>query len=76
MKLFIISILLLSFQYSMNLFAQDIKAKLKGHESGDGFTVVDDEDNVLFRVTGEGNVGINTDNPSGIFDVNVGESLA
>ena len=74
MKSFLISILLLTFLYSTNLFAQDIKAKLKGHEAEDGFTVVDDNEKTLLKVTGEGDVGVNTDNPSALFHVFGGSS--
>jgi hypothetical protein len=74
MKSFLISILLLTFLYSTIQHAQDIKAKLAGHQAANGFTVVDDDDNVLFKVTGDGNVGINTNTPEGHFHIFGGPS--
>ena len=72
MKSFLLSVLLFSFLFLSNQYAQDIKAKLAGHQATNGFTVVDDNDKILLKVTGKGNVGINTDNPSGVLDVNGG----
>jgi hypothetical protein len=74
MKSFLISIFLLSFLYSTILNAQDIKAKLSGHQTDNGFTVVDDNEKALLKVTGEGNIGVNTDNPSALFHVFGGPS--
>ncbi|MCU0343793.1 MAG: hypothetical protein MUF28_08230, partial [Ignavibacterium sp.] len=74
MKSFLLSVLIISLMTISNLYSQDIKAKLKGHQAVNGFTVVDDNHKVLFRVTGEGNVGINTPDPNGIFDIQGGTS--
>lgn len=74
MKTIIISILFFSFLFVSSQYAQDIKAKLAGHQAANGFTVVDDEDNVLFKVTGVGDVGVNTDNPSGLFHIIGGQA--
>jgi len=75
MKSLLLSILFLSSILLSELYAQDIKAKLAGHQATNGFTVVDDDDNVLFKVTGEGDVGIKTNTPSGILDVQGGTSV-
>ena len=72
MKSFLISILLISFLYSTSLIAQDIKAKLAGNQATNGFTVVDDNEKTLLKVTGDGDVGVNTDNPEGLFHVEGG----
>jgi hypothetical protein len=72
MRSTLILILLISISLISNLYSQEIKAKLRGHLATDGFTVVDDEGKVLFKVTGEGNVGINTSTPTGIFDIQGG----
>ena len=68
MKSFLLSILVLTILISANTYSQDIRAKLRGHLAVNGFTVIDDLDNVLFRVTGEGNVGIGNANPLGLLD--------
>ncbi len=74
MKSLLISTLLVALLFNTSLYAQDIKAKLKGHEAEDGFTIVDDEDKILLKVTGDGDVGVNTDDPSGLFHVFGGPS--
>ena len=74
MKSYLLSVLLFSFLFLSNQYAQDIKAKLAGHAASNGFTVVDDEDKILLKVTGEGDVGVNTATPEGIFHILGGPS--
>ena len=74
MKSFLISVLFFSPIFLSSQYAQDIKAKLAGHQATNGFTVVDDEDKTLLKVTGEGDVGVNTNNPSGLFHIFGGET--
>ena len=69
MKTFLLSVFVIALFSISNLYSQDIKAKLKGHLAVNGFTVVDDNGKILFRVTGEGNVGILTDDPTSLFEV-------
>ena len=76
MKSFILFVLITTLFTITNIYSQDIKAKIKGHLAEDGFTVVDDNDKVLFRVTGEGNAGINTPTPSYLFQVQGSPSSA
>ena len=52
------------------VFPQEIEAKLSGNTSGEGFSVKDNLNNTLFRITGEGNVGIGTINPLRKMQVN------
>jgi len=51
-------------------FSQEIEAKLSGATSEQGFSVKDNANNTLFRVLGQGNVGIGTTNPLAKLDVN------
>src|SRR3990170_1563209 len=46
-------------------FSQEIEAKLSGATSEQGFSVKDNANNTLFRVLGQGNVGIGTNNTNG-----------
>ena len=69
---YICLILLLSISFLVN--AQEVEVTLDGHTSGDGFSVLDDNSNTLLRVTGEGNVGIGTNNPNGTLDVQGGHA--
>jgi len=62
----IITILCLS---AFVLQAQDITNKLGGISAGDTYDVTDSADKVLFRVKGDGNVGIGTTNPDATLDV-------
>jgi Chaperone of endosialidase len=66
MKVFYISTLLL-FTLSIS-YSQDITATLSGNTSVEGFSVVNAQGDTVFRVTGEGNVGIGNSNPLGILD--------
>jgi hypothetical protein len=45
------------------LFSQDIEVKLSGNTANQGFSIKDNLNNTLMRVTGEGNVGIGITNP-------------
>lgn len=45
------------------LYSQEIEAKLSGNTINQGFSVKNNLDSTLFRVTGQGNVGIGTTNP-------------
>jgi hypothetical protein len=45
------------------IFSQEIEAKLSGNTSDEGFSIKDNLDNTLLRVTGNGLVGIGTTNP-------------
>ena len=45
------------------LCSQEIEAKLSGNTPSQGFSVKNNLDSTLFRVTGNGNVGIGTTNP-------------
>jgi len=58
-KLITILIVLTTF-----IIAQDITNKLGGNTAAETYDVTDSGDNVLFRVQGDGNVGIGTDAPS------------
>ena len=52
-----------------SLYCQDITAILGGNTSSDGFSVVNAQGDTIFRVTGEGNVGIGTSNPFELLEV-------
>jgi hypothetical protein len=66
---YIISLLLIILPLNY-VFPQEIEAKLSGNTSGEGFSVKDNLNNTLFRITGEGNVGIGTTNPLRKMQVN------
>ncbi len=51
------------------LQAQDITNKLGGNTANETYDVTDSADNVLFRVQGDGKVGIGETNPSEVLDV-------
>jgi len=53
-----------------SIFSQEIEAKLSGTTSDQGFSVKDNTNKTLFRVLGQGNVGIGTSNPLKKLDVN------
>jgi len=53
-----------------NAHAQDIDATLGGNTSTEGFSVKDNGGNNLFRVTGEGKVGVGTTNPGAGLELN------
>lgn len=50
--------------------AQDIDATLGGNTSSEGFSVKDNGGNNLFRVTGEGRVGVGTTSPGAGLELN------
>ena len=66
---YLISILLIILPLNY-VYSQEIVAKLSGNTSGEGFSVKDNLNNTLFRITGEGNVGIGTTNPFRKMQVN------
>lgn len=70
MKSFLLLLTLFALLFFLDIHSQDIRAQLSGHSSTNGFTVIDDNDSVLFRITGEGFVGIGTANPTGPLDIN------
>jgi hypothetical protein len=45
-------------------FAQEIEAKLSGNTSDHGFSVINNSNETLLRITGEGNVGIGNSHPT------------
>jgi len=49
--------------------AQEIEATLSGSTASQAFSVKDDVGNTLFRVRGDGKVGIGTSSPQGALDV-------
>ena len=51
------------------LQAQDITNKLGGSTATETYDVIDSADNVLFRVQGDGNVGIGTDTPDELLQI-------
>lgn len=53
-----------------NAHAQDIDATLGGNTSSEGFSVKDNGGNTLFRVTGEGKVGVGTISPGAGLELN------
>jgi len=69
MKSFLLSILICTILIFSNTYSQNIISKLAGHSTTNGFTVTDDEDKVLFKITGNGNVGINTATPTNLFEI-------
>ena len=66
METVFISILLL-FTYT-NAYSQDIIATLTGNTSIEGFSVVNALGDTVFRINGEGNLGIGNANPAGLLD--------
>ncbi len=52
------------------MFSQEIEARLGGNTTSQGFSVKDNLNNTLLRVTGQGNVGIGTISPIRKLDVN------
>jgi len=48
-----------------SMFSQEIEAKLSGNTSSQGFSVKDNLNNTLFRVNGQGFVGIGTSTTNG-----------
>lgn len=55
---------------SIQIQPQEIEATLAGHTTDDGFSVKDDNSTTLFRVRGDGNVGIGISSPTEKLDVN------
>ena len=51
------------------LQAQDITNKLGGDTAAETYDVTDNNDNLLFRVQGDGKVGVGTDTPSEVLDI-------
>jgi Chaperone of endosialidase len=54
---------------TINLKAQDVTVTLSDTTQAQGFSVLNSESNTLFRVNGNGNVGIGTMNPTGLLEV-------
>ena len=65
----LVTLLFLLIPYNY-LHAQEIEAKLSGNTSNQGFSVKNNLDSTLFRVTGNGNVGIGMINPLKKLEVN------
>ncbi len=69
-SLFSILIIILLFVFPIINYAQEIEATLGGSTSSEGFSVIDiSEGTTLFRVRGDGNVGIGTTSPSATLQV-------
>ena len=64
----LLSFLVLIFFFT-NAQAQEIEATLGGNTSTDGFSVKDNGGNTLFRVEGDGNVGIGTTSPTAKLEI-------
>ena len=56
-------LILLALTVTLQLQAQDINAKLGGNTANETYDVTDSGDNILFRIQGDGNVGIGNTNP-------------
>ena len=68
-------ILILSILMSSNLIiGQDITNKLGGDTANETYDVTDSADKILFRVQGDGNVGIGTTIPTAFVHLNKGDS--
>ena len=52
--------------------AQDVTATLSGNTSNEGFSVINAAGDTVFRVTGQGHLGVGTTNPEGPLDVQGG----
>ena len=64
MKSFLRTFIIL-FIFSINIiYSQDVTATLGGNTPANGFSVVNAQGDTVFRVTGEGNVGINSPTPT------------
>ena len=74
MKSFLLTFFMVSIFYISIIYSQDVTATLGGNTSTNGFSVVNAAGDTVFRVTGEGNVGINTTTPTSIFDVQGGST--
>jgi len=54
---------------SFLIHAQEVEVTLSGNTTAQGFSVLDNSSNTLFRVRGDGSVGVGTATPAGIFDI-------
>jgi len=57
------------FSISFLTNAQEVEVTLSGNTTAQGFSVLDNSSNTLFRVRGDGSVGVGTATPAGIFDI-------
>jgi hypothetical protein len=74
-KKILITVSFLVFFISPLNFSQEIEANLGGNTSSDGFSVKNNLGKVLFRVNGDGNVGIGTTTPSTKFELSGSDAL-
>jgi len=58
------------FLFSLSItYSQDITATLSGNTSSQGFSIINAQGDTLLRALGDGSVGIGTNNPLGILDI-------
>ncbi|MBW1898139.1 MAG: tail fiber domain-containing protein [Deltaproteobacteria bacterium] len=74
MKNFLILIVMITCLIIQSVLAQEVEVTLSGNTTAQGFSVLDNSSNNLFRVRGDGSVGVGTATPAGIFDI-IGDTI-
>ncbi len=69
MKSILFSAIIISIFLISNIYAQDMRAEIGGNTSSNGFSVINAAGDTLFRVTGEGNIGLGKGKPEYLLDV-------
>ena len=74
-SVFSVVVILLLIAFLVPAMAQDIEMQVSTSDASSGFSVTSAADDTLFRVRGDGNVGIGTASPSANLDIRGTESI-